>query len=594
MVDGYTFYGTSIAFDENVLTKGYEPFFNNSQWEKDLNKHFSPTKNTIYLNLYTKNITSLIVNICGSDGNRYQKKFEFSKNGYQTAIEWSPDSSSKVSKEMSNNQYDQKLDSNPHFFATIELKNSLIPYKFVVGDAKIYEKHFVKKPSKGFLFHELTGKKENKLSDYIRRKFGDAYPFKQHTDLVSFKGSPFSFELEADVADSIAIQKSTLLLIRSIFQKYPFFEEHRLDKETVIDSIDKIINNSLSFQHKIRLIEREAKKLHDGHFYFQTTDKKQLGVSSPLILKKINGSVQVVGIRDDRLDGKIELGDIVQTVDNISCDAFVDSLSNNYFGNHEQRKELAISHLLENPMHSSPRKITLKKPNGNFYSLELIYDKRFSVPKRFVPEHFGFKQLNDGWVYLKINKWDPGDWIKFLNLKDSIKNSAGIVFDIRGNPGGFEIESIKILSSFVKTPFLYSTQAYSMPNEVITGETIVQPNKFLDLSKLKTIIMVDNKTGCASESFALALKKIHNATIVGTSKTGGAYSTVYSFLLPQGIQLWTNVLGKSYMLDDKTTIESTGIKPDINVEINKYTDLYGYEDKVLKTVQKLIDRSIHK
>lgn len=590
--NGYTFFGTSVSFDENVITKGYEPFREDFSWRTNLNEMDSLLGQTVYLNVYSNNVAALILNIHGSEGDSYQKKIAFSTDGYQIPFEWLLDVSSLITRGPRQNQSYQNSNSMPYFHATIELRDSLLPYKFVIGDAKVYKKQFVKVPSEGLLFYELTKKKENRFSNYIRRDLGNAYPFEQLTDFVSFKGSPFSFELDCNPTDSITIQKTTLELIRAIFQKYQFYEEHKLDKQTIINSIDKIISNSFSFDTKIQLLEAEAKRLHDGHFYFQTSVKNRSQISSPLMLKRINGVVQIVGIRDERLKNKIELGDIVHAIDEMSCKSFVDSLSADYFGNRNQREELAISHLLDKPVNSPPLKITLEKSNGHLYDLELMYDVRFPAPKKFVPEHFGFKYLDNGWAYLKINKWDRGDWIKFYNLRDSLETAEGIVFDLRGNPGGYEVESINIASSFAKKPFVYSVHTYSMPDEIFTGETIVKPNAYLDLSDLKVIVIVDNKTGCASESFTLALKENMNATVVGASQTSGAYSTVFSIQLPKGIQLWTNVFGRSYMLNERITIEGAGIQPDIKVEIQKYTDLYGYEDTVLKTVQKLIDRSI--
>jgi C-terminal processing protease CtpA/Prc len=45
------------------------------------------------------------------------------------------------------------------------------------------------------------------------------------------------------------------------------------------------------------------------------------------------------------------------------------------------------------------------------------------------------------------------------------------------------------------------------------------------------------------------------------------------------------------MLSENKTLEYQGIEPDILVNLDRYSDLYGYEDKVLNTAFKLIDRS---
>lgn len=589
--DGYTFFGTSFDYNENVITKGYEPFLQNVSWNVTLNKQVSSNKRCLYLNLYTINVSMLKVHVFENDSTCYEQRFYFPKDGYQLPFEWMLNESRKKGDTLCKNVYDYKPGSAPLFTAEIVLKDSSMPYKFVAGDAKMYEKNYVKKPSQGYFFYELTKKRENQLPDYIRRKFGNAYPLEQDADFISFKGSSYSFELEQKDIDSTSKQKATLQLIRYIFHKYLYYKEHALNEQEILASIDKIINDSLSFNNKIALLSKKAKELHDAHFYFNRGDGIKKDIISPLILKRINGVIQIVGFRDVRLENKISLGDRIHSINDIACDRFVDSLSNDYFGDLSERQELAISHLLEKPINSSPYIITIKKTDGTLYKVKLDYDEKFPAPEKFRPEHFGFYRLEDNWVYLKINKWDRGDWIKFYNLKDSIKNANGIVFDLRGNPGGFSIEAISIASCFLKKPFVYSTQTYTMYDTVYSGKTIMKPNSFLNLSNKKVIILVDNKTACASESFAVVLKKIKGATIIGASKTGSSFSTVYSLQLPESINLFANVLSKTYILNEGKTIEYAGIVPDIFVDINKYTDLYGYDDRVLKTALEMIDRS---
>lgn len=587
--DGYAFFGTSENFDENVITKGYEPFLQDTLWKIELNKPLSSFLRYLYFNLYTVNVSAFNLHVCEKNGNCYENRFKFSKDGYQVPFEWVIDERTKVLNNSIQHDAKHHANSNPVFLATIELKDRAGKYQFVVGDAKAYEQSFIKEQSRGFLFHELTGKKENQVKSIVRKKFGNSYPLEQNTEFSTYTGSAFNFELEK--ADSLSQQKSTLTLIRYFFQKYPFYKEHALDEAKTLAAIDQIISDSLLFGDKIERLKEIANGLHDGHFYFQKEDKKKLNASSPLILKRINDKVQVVGIRDQRLESKIELGDQIRTIEDKVCEKFIDSLSDNYFGNLTQRKDLAISHLFEKTIDSSSYEVTLEKPDGSRYKVALKYDRRFPIPKKFVPEHFGFRRLEHRWSYLKINKWDKGDWIKFYNLKDSIQNANGIILDLRGNPGGFEIETIKIASCFLQRPFEYSTQTYTTLNKTYSGKTIVKPSSFLDLSRLKVIVLVDNKTACASESFALMLKKVNGATIIGTSRTSSSFSTVHSFQLPENINLFANVLSKTYMLSENKTLEYEGIEPDILVNLDRYSDLYGYEDKVLNTAFKMIDRS---
>jgi Peptidase family S41 len=576
---GFTFFGTSFALDDDVITTGYEPFARNSSWKLVLKKSTSTSPGFLYFNVYTENINAIVLRVGPGDSTYSEKRYSFSKDGYQVPFELPLDNSPETGDSL-------------FLIATIEMKNPLRPHRFVVGDARKYAKQYEKKPSRGYFFYEVTGKEENRLPDYIRTKFGDAYSLKQEAHFLDFNGSKYNFQWDRCENVSDISRNATLQLIRRIFEKYPYYQEHHLDRRKTLDSVDNVIASLLPFNDKVVLLGKKARGLHDGHFYFKTIDKKDRSVTSPLILKRIGNAVQIVGIRDQRLEGEITLGEKICAINFIPAETFIDSVSDGYFGGLEERRDISISHLLEKPVNSPACVIRLEKDNGDFHEVSLVYDQNFPIPSRFRPEQFGFYRLERNWTYLKINRWDKGDWINFYNLRDSISHSKGIIFDLRGNPGGFENEVVSIASCFLKKPFTYAVEKYSFQGKTYSACTIMKPSRFLDLSRLNVIILVDVKTACASELFTSILKKINGATVIGASKTGSSFSTVYSLQLPENIDLFTNVLSKPFLFNGKSTLEYTGIVPDIMVDLRSYKDLYGYDDKVLGTAKAMIDRSV--
>ena len=179
--DGYAFFGTSENFDENVITKGYEPCLQDTLWKTELNKPLSSFLRYLYFNLYTVNVSAFNLHVCEKNGNCYENRFKFSKDGYQVPFEWVIDERTKVLNNSIQHDAKHQANSNPVFLSTIELKDKSGKYQFVVGDAKAYEQSFIKEQSRGFLFHELTGKKENQVKSIVRKKFGNSYPLEQNT-----------------------------------------------------------------------------------------------------------------------------------------------------------------------------------------------------------------------------------------------------------------------------------------------------------------------------------------------------------------------------------------------------------------------------
>lgn len=90
-----------------------------------------------------------MLHICENDSTCYEQKFSFSKEGYQLPFEWTLDNSYKIGNTRG---YRHTTGSEPLLTGTITLKDSSKPYKLVVGDAKVYEKSYVKNPAKVISF----------------------------------------------------------------------------------------------------------------------------------------------------------------------------------------------------------------------------------------------------------------------------------------------------------------------------------------------------------------------------------------------------------------------------------------------------------
>ena len=142
------------------------------------------------------------------------------------------------------------------------------------------------------------------------------------------------------------------------------------------------------------------------------------------------------------------------------------------------------------------------------------------------------------------------------------KNVAGLVLDLRNNPGGYLYSSQQMISRFIPKgePFVTMKLAnnYSY-NEVSQGPG--------DLSSLPVVIIINEGTASAAEIVALALQEQNNATIVGAQSFGKAkIQEVISYRdgssLKLSIAKWTSPKGVS--------VENTGVIPD--TVINDETD----------------------
>lgn len=150
------------------------------------------------------------------------------------------------------------------------------------------------------------------------------------------------------------------------------------------------------------------------------------------------------------------------------------------------------------------------------------------------------------------------DWQNSLNsmFKDGLETSAGIIFDLRNNPGGYLDGSVYIASEFLSKGIVVSQQ-----NSGGTKEDY-QIDRKGRLLNIPLVVLVNKGSASAAEIVAGALKDYKRATIVGETSFGkGSVQTPQD--LPKGAGL--HVTTGKWLTPHGDWISEKGIKPDIEV-----------------------------
>lgn len=589
---GYYFFGPNQSADETVIRAGYELLTRISitGMPEELEDNFlgseliipkgirlNPATGQLYLNLYCENISSYRIYF-QTGGKWYSKEVEVSAEKYQppkeiAISEWKiqPDASSQQPNELA---IDRML-------ITAKVRAEEKPFQFSLGELRLVERSSKAIAAKGYFFYDLTKDTLNKQIPFDI-KFGDNFPISQFSVFRNFYSQYYLFRQKN--VDKEKYQNNTLELIKFIIDRYPFYTEHHINKQNTMLGVQNIISSSLLFENKIDSLSKIVSSFSDGHFYFESV---QLGLKpGPILVKEINGEIQVVALFDEELKNKVALGSVVKKIDGVEVEKVLKNKQGRYYGSETARRNQAISQLLSKDRNDST--LLTVSINDKLTSVTYSYKKAFTIPSNFKPQHREFKTVND-WSYFRLNRWDTGDWISFYNHTDQIKKDKGLIIDLRGNTGGAEVEAYQILSCFVNKPTTVSYNSYSNATGVnVKGSNVVVPNKYLNLYGKPVVLLVDNKTACASEIFIAAMKGNPNVTIVGSERTSGSYSSGVLFDLPFDIKIRTNVLDKFYPPSEKYFIEYKGIAPDKMVKIDYYYDLYPYDDKILQFALKLV------
>ncbi len=171
-------------------------------------------------------------------------------------------------------------------------------------------------------------------------------------------------------------------------------------------------------------------------------------------------------------------------------------------------------------------------------------------------------------VYVDLTRFGDqtdGQWDKVVSginsyLATSSGKVAGVVLDLRNNPGGYLAGSVYIASEFLKDGVVVKQQDY---NGVTQTYSVDRPGKLLSVP---LVVLVNKGTASASEILAGALQVAKRAKIVGEQSFGkGSVQT--SEDLPSGAGLHITVA--KWLLANDVWINGTGLTPDIKIVNNE-------------------------
>lgn len=134
---------------------------------------------------------------------------------------------------------------------------------------------------------------------------------------------------------------------------------------------------------------------------------------------------------------------------------------------------------------------------------------------------------------------------------------AGLVLDLRENPGGLLDESVFLADAFLDTGRIVSVRGQVPHSERAYN---AEPGDFID--GLPMVVLINDGSASASEIVAGALQDNGRATVMGSRSFGkGTVQTIMPLPLEGAVKFTTAL----YYLPSGRTIQGQGIEPDIAV-----------------------------
>ena len=169
--------------------------------------------------------------------------------------------------------------------------------------------------------------------------------------------------------------------------------------------------------------------------------------------------------------------------------------------------------------------------------------------------------LGDRIAYIKLKSFQSNSQSDVMGaldfMTDKMGSIAGLILDLRGNPGGLLDQAVQISDDFLLSGTIVTTvgsgERYKKPYNATVKKT--QPG-------YPVVILIDSSSASASEIVAGALKNNDRALILGDTSFGkGSVQVLYD--LPDKSALKLTIA--QYLTPGDRSIQSVGIVPDIKL-----------------------------
>ncbi|HEX6280559.1 MAG TPA: S41 family peptidase [Pyrinomonadaceae bacterium] len=193
----------------------------------------------------------------------------------------------------------------------------------------------------------------------------------------------------------------------------------------------------------------------------------------------------------------------------------------------------------------------MSQPLGNFPKQKVIF------ASRLLPENIG---------YIRFNMWVVPQAAKIRAAVREFPGADGIIFDLRGNPGG--VGGLAGGVAGLLSDKQVSLGSMSMRTGTMNFLGYPQSEPFLK----KIVVLTDHGTGSTSEVFAAGMQEIGRASVVGETSAGAVLPSVFE-KLPSGYMFQYAI--SDYKSPNNVLIEGRGVIPDVKVLTTRESLLAG-------------------
>ncbi|MFI3176555.1 MAG: S41 family peptidase [Eubacteriales bacterium] len=188
------------------------------------------------------------------------------------------------------------------------------------------------------------------------------------------------------------------------------------------------------------------------------------------------------------------------------------------------------------------------------------------VRRQIETDTVAYEMMEDQIAYISIYEFDHVTVNQFSEALElaKVEGMEGLIFDLRGNPGGNVDTVVDILRMILPEGIIvYTEDKY--------GERVEYTGSGEDPLTIPIVVLVDSSSASAAEIMASALRDYNMATLIGTTTYGkGIVQNI--IMLSDGTAL--KITSSTYYTLSGTNIHGVGLEPDVEVpfDASSYID----------------------
>ncbi len=180
-------------------------------------------------------------------------------------------------------------------------------------------------------------------------------------------------------------------------------------------------------------------------------------------------------------------------------------------------------------------------------------------------------------AWIRLYKFTERLYEEWDKIVEEVRRAGvdGVVLDLRNNPGGYLQASVEVASDFINDGVVVSQESLKGIDQVYRVD-----KSRTRLLSVPLVVLINKGSASASEILAGALRQHNRARLVGETSFGkGTVQQPENFSDGSGL----HVTIARWLLPDGTSIDQSGVSPDVEVEDD-------YETEVDEQLEKAVEQ----